>query len=120
MGNIDSIPVVSQAKSLVQVIGGDETGARKTQEQFARTGIIASQVNSLIHSIHGNNEEAEKIQEEFGLTMYEVAKGTPVIGHGIAAGHAIAGKFSQQFSQNLKNYYLSSKIQLKSFSLLVH
>ena len=24
--------------------------------------------------------------------MYEVAKGTPVIGHGIAAGHAFAGK----------------------------
>ena len=92
MGNIDSIPVVSQAKSLVQVIGGDETGARKTQEQFARTGIIASQVNSLVHSIDGNNREAEKIQEEFGLTMYEVAKGTPVIGHGIAAGHAFAGK----------------------------
>ena len=24
--------------------------------------------------------------------MYEVAKGTPVIGHGIAAGHAFAGR----------------------------
>ena len=79
-------------KNPIQVIGGDETGARKTQEQFARTEILASQVNSLVHSIQGNNREAEKIQEEFGLTMYEVAKGTPVIGHGIAAGHAFAGK----------------------------
>ena len=26
--------------------------------------------------------------------MYEVAKGTPVISHGIAAGHAFAGEWS--------------------------
>ena len=51
MGNIDSIPVVSQAKSLVQVIGGDERGALKTQENFQRTGPIASQINSLVHHI---------------------------------------------------------------------
>ena len=44
MGNTDSIPVVSQVKSLVQVIAGDEDGARKTQENFIRTGIVASQV----------------------------------------------------------------------------
>ena len=44
MGQINSIPVVSQIKSLVQVIYGDEDGARKTQEEFARKGIIVSQV----------------------------------------------------------------------------
>ena len=51
MGNTDSIPVVSQVKSLVQVIGGDEEGALKTQENFQRTGPIASQINSLVHHI---------------------------------------------------------------------
>ena len=51
MGNTDSIPVVSQVKSLVQVIGGDEKGALKTQENFQRTGPIASQINSLVHHI---------------------------------------------------------------------
>ena len=45
MGQINSIPVVSQIKSLVQVISGDEVGARKTQEEFARKGIIVSQVS---------------------------------------------------------------------------
>ena len=44
MGNTDSIPVVSQVKSLVQVIAGDQEAAKKTQENFIRTGIIASQV----------------------------------------------------------------------------
>ena len=35
--------------------------------------------------------------------MYEVAKGTPVIGHGIAAGHAFAGR-----------------VKLRPFDVLVH
>jgi 7-keto-8-aminopelargonate synthetase-like enzyme len=45
MGNTDSVPVLSQVKSLVQVIAGDEEGARKTQENFLQEGIIASQVS---------------------------------------------------------------------------
>ena len=48
MGNTDSLPVVSQIKSLVQVIAGDEEAAKRTQENFIRTGIIASQVRFII------------------------------------------------------------------------
>ena len=51
MGSINSVPVVSQVKSLVQVVAGDETGAKETQEEFARTAIIVSQLNSLGHAI---------------------------------------------------------------------
>ena len=91
MGNTDSIPLVSQVKSLVQVIGGDADGAKKTQENFARTGILASQINSLVHSISGNNTEAKRIQEEFGHAQFDIAKSLPVVGHGIAAGYAIGG-----------------------------
>ena len=45
MGSINSVPVVSQIKSLVQVISGDAEGAKKTQEEFARKGIVVSQVS---------------------------------------------------------------------------
>ena len=51
MGSINSVPVVSQVKSLVQVVAGDETGAKQTQEEFARTAVIVSQLNSLGHAI---------------------------------------------------------------------
>jgi hypothetical protein len=44
MGKLNAIPVVSQIKSLIQVINGDAKGAKETQEQFIRTGVIASQV----------------------------------------------------------------------------
>ena len=45
MGSINSVPVVSQIKSLVQVIAGDAEGAKKTQEEFARKAILVSQVS---------------------------------------------------------------------------
>ena len=37
MGNTNSIPVISQVKSLVQVIGGDAEGAKKTQVKQDQT-----------------------------------------------------------------------------------
>ena len=52
MGNINAVPVVSQVKSLVQVIQGDEEAARKTQEEFIRTAPVAAQINSLVHHIN--------------------------------------------------------------------
>ena len=51
MGNTDSIPVISQVKSLVQVASGDEQGAKVTQQNFLRTGPIASQVYSAVLAI---------------------------------------------------------------------
>jgi len=92
MGNIDSIPVVSQVKSLVQVIGGDADGARRTQQKFSRGAPIVSQINSAVQSARGNNREARRIQEEFGNGLYDIAKSTPVVGHGIALGYGLAGK----------------------------
>ena len=51
MGNTDSIPVISQVKSLVQFASGDELGAKTTQQNFLRTGPIASQVYSAVLAI---------------------------------------------------------------------
>jgi len=65
MGNENSIPVVSQFKSLGQAITGDFEGARRTQEEFVRKAPIVSQVNSAVQAISGNTEEAEQIQKEF-------------------------------------------------------
>ena len=55
MGNINSVPVVSQVKSLVQAVQGDNEAALKTQEEFIRTAPIAAQVNSLVHHINVSN-----------------------------------------------------------------
>ena len=90
MGSINSIPVISQLKSLVQVIGGDAAGAKKTQEQFVRTGIIASQVNSYIQAVRGNDVEARAIQNDFLSNAESIVNGIPVVGHLKGAIHILA------------------------------
>jgi hypothetical protein len=51
-------------QNVPQVIAGDAKGAKQTQEEFVRTGIIVSQVNSLVHAAKGDVVEARKIQQE--------------------------------------------------------
>jgi hypothetical protein len=43
MGSVNSIPVVSQVKSGVQLVCGDKEGAEKTQEQFFHECPVVSQ-----------------------------------------------------------------------------
>nr|XP_022291620.1 uncharacterized protein LOC111102957 [Crassostrea virginica] len=81
MGNIDSLPVISQIKSLYQVMTGDIEGARQTQKNFAETGIIASQITSLIHSANGDNEAARKTQIKFAKGIESLVDSIPYFGH---------------------------------------
>lgn len=88
MGNINAVPVVSQTKSLVQVISGDQPGALATQIDFSRQCPIVSQVNSAIQAAMGDMEEAKKIQEEdFVNSMENLVDAVPVIGHVKGAVH---------------------------------
>ena len=91
MGSLNSIPVISQVKSLVQVIGGDVDGARQTQNDFINKGIVASQVKSLVHAIQGDNEAARETQRAFGGDLLQFAENTPVVGHITSGVHAIMG-----------------------------
>lgn len=92
MGNIDSLPVISQVKSLVQVMSGDVDGARHTAENFAETGIIASQMTSLIHVMNGDEEAARETQQKFGKNMESFADSMPVVGHIKGSIHHIVGQ----------------------------
>lgn len=55
MGNTDSIPVVSQVKSLAQFAGGNSAAALATQENFAyrNTFPVVSQIASAGYAIGG-------------------------------------------------------------------
>lgn len=81
MGNIDSLPVISQVKSLVQVMSGDVDGARHTAENFANTGIVVSQITSLVHVMNGDDEAARETQKHFGKSMESFADSMPAVGH---------------------------------------
>ena len=81
MGNVDSVPVVSQAKSLVQVIGGDAEGALRTQDNFSRQCVGVSQVRSLVEVSMGDLDAARKTQEEFCKGVDDRLNATPGVGH---------------------------------------
>ena len=65
MGAVDSVPVVSQAKSAVQAIAGDTDGAEATQMNFLDTCPVVSQGKSFVHWCDGDNEAARKTQLKF-------------------------------------------------------
>lgn len=68
MGNVNAIPVISQAKSLVQVIGGDAKGAKETQ---TRSAVEATY----------DTDASRRTQKEFLKNMENVVDGTPLVGH---------------------------------------
>lgn len=81
MGNVNSIPVISQAKSAVQAICGDMEGARETQINFIEQAPVISQVNSAIRAIGGDIKGAERVQKRFVNGVSDFADGIPVVGH---------------------------------------
>jgi len=83
MGNTDSIPVVSQLKSLIQYASGDAAGALKTQESFAynNTFPVISQIASAGYAIGGDTERAKDLQIQFAKDMERVIASIPVAGH---------------------------------------
>ena len=78
---MDAIPILSQLKSLVQVIGGDEEGARKTQQNFSRQMPVVSQMRSLVEVSMGDAEAALETQRQFGQGMNDLADAIPGVGH---------------------------------------
>ncbi|KAF6198576.1 hypothetical protein GE061_008324 [Apolygus lucorum] len=88
----DSLPLISQLKSLVQVISGDADGAKRTQENFVNTAAVVSQVKSLVHAIEGDNEAARKTQEAYADNLEELANSLPVVGHIKGVVHVAVGE----------------------------
>jgi hypothetical protein len=91
MGNTDSLPVVSQVKSTVQLVCGDTVGAAKTQENFLRECPGVSQITSTVQLIAGDVDGALETQKRCGKGLLNAADGIPVVGHAKGLVHYIAG-----------------------------
>lgn len=61
----DSLPIISQCKSAIQAVEGDNAGAQKTQENFSKRCPVVSQVTSVVQVAQGNNAAAAETQVEF-------------------------------------------------------
>lgn len=87
----DMIPLVSQIKSIAQMISGDSKGAEDTAINFWNDGIIMSQLQSAFSLLHGNTEEAVNRQRKFGSNVEVIADSLPVVGHIKGAIHLLSG-----------------------------
>ncbi|CAG0903252.1 unnamed protein product [Darwinula stevensoni] len=91
MGSTDSLPVVSQVKSTVQLVCGDTEGAARTRENFRRECPVVSQVTSTVQLIAGDVDGAIETQKRCGQGLLNVADGIPVVGHAKGLVHYAVG-----------------------------
>ncbi|KAJ6648666.1 Xanthine dehydrogenase, partial [Pseudolycoriella hygida] len=91
MGSVNTIPVVSQVKSGVQLVCGDTEGAKNTQEQFFHECPGVSQVVSLGYVLGGDTDSAIETQKRCGKLMLNTIDGIPVAGHIKGGIHYMVG-----------------------------
>lgn len=72
---LNSIPFVSQVKSLIEVASGDDQAAKHTQEEFLDGAPVVSQIHSLVQAIQGDNEGAKRSQMKFLNSQIQQAVG---------------------------------------------
>lgn len=84
--------VLGPVKAGFEVICGDEEGAKRTLHTFSRTNPLLMPIRVTIELASGNSDDAKDTLTIFGKNVGNMACSTPVIGHTIAAGYAIAGK----------------------------
>lgn len=88
----DLVPVVSQIKSIVQLISGDVNASAQTGINFFDKGIGTSQLHSLFQLIGGNVDKAVEIQKEFGRNIEVLVDSIPILGHLKGTLHLINGE----------------------------
>ncbi|KAF6206719.1 hypothetical protein GE061_017955 [Apolygus lucorum] len=88
----DSVPILSQFKSLFQVFNGDADGARRTQEYFINTAVFVAPIKSAIHIAQGDYEAARKTEEMYAQNLEELVNSLPVVGHVKGGVHIALGE----------------------------
>lgn len=116
--SVDSIPIISQAKSFVEWASGKSHCAKKTQENFSRKAPIISQLRSAVEAATGDLEAARQTQIAFLKNLEEQVDGTPGLGHAKAAIHCAAGQLEKcKVLQNLHFFSVFLAHQRRTLSL---
>ncbi|CAF1106129.1 unnamed protein product [Rotaria sordida] len=82
-------------KAGFELLCGDEEGASRTMNEFTQTNPIVMPCRLLGAAICNDPNDCEETLKAFGKSMGNMACSTPLVGHAISAGYAIAGKEEQ-------------------------
>lgn len=97
MGNVDGVPLASQAKSAVQASQGQTDEAWATQRRFTERCVGAAQVRSVVQAVQGDMEAAGETQRVFFensqrlLNRSDAVDAVPFVSQFKAVGHALDG-----------------------------
>ena len=88
----DSIPIVSQIKSIVQLLFGEKEQAIQTQINFIDSTAVISQLKSAYQAYNGKYWSAIKTQRRFLIVTNATIDNIPIIGHIKGVGHYALGR----------------------------
>lgn len=77
----DTVPIIAQVKSVLQMLEGDKEGALETQKNFTRRCPLVSQLRKRAELVIGNREGAEQTLAEFTEHTWNKLDCLPVVGH---------------------------------------
>ena len=104
MGNVNTVPVISQIKSAVEACHGDMDSALRTQEEFSRKCIVVSQLRSAVEAGLGDCKAALETQKQFleghglaqlgfvgGSILFPLLTTVSILGAGFEAAGILVG-----------------------------
>lgn len=112
--SVDGVAILSQLKSLWEVMNGKAHCAKKTQENFSRKAPLISQIRSAVEAATGDLEAARQTQIAFLKNLEEMVDGTPGLGHAKAAIHCAAGEL-EKCKVSLHFFHLQQLIGIDLF-----
>lgn len=109
MGNVDGVPLASQAKSAMQASQGQTDEAWATQRRFSERCIGAAQVRSVVQAVQGDMDAAGETQRVFFensqrlLNRSDAVDAVPLVSQFKAVGHALDGDMDAA-AQSQRNF----------------
>lgn len=88
---LDAIPLLSQLKSITQLVAGDYDGADRTFSNFLKNGLGSSQLRSVGLLLRGEVAKAVDEQKAFLGHVGNAIDAVPILGHLKGAVHMAAG-----------------------------
>ena len=90
----DALPIISQIKSILQLLFGQTSRALETQINFLDATPLLSQLKSLYEIfVQKNVIKATKTQHKFLIITNATINGIPLVGHIKGLGHYLIGDF---------------------------
>lgn len=97
---LDGVPLFSQGKSLIQVLSGDQEGAKTTQHHFTQRLVGVSQIRSTVERLRGDEAAAQATQAQFNGSLHRAENNLRAAGEFAEKGVSAASQRLQRLKES--------------------